>query len=224
MKTRQVLAVVEGPSERNFVRGCFAPYLLERGIAIAARIVGKPGHKGGVRSFQAVCNEIVELLKESRDRDCTTMFDYFRLGEDWPGVTEAKNKSPLDAVLHIEASIAKRVVDAMGTKFNAARFIPYVQLHEFEALLFSDTEALAYALLDPALQPILDNIVRQCGGPEAINDGPETAPSKRIEKLQPAYVKTSDGPEAATLAGIEKIRQACPHFNAWVERLEERGQ
>jgi hypothetical protein len=215
-----VLALVEGPSERNFVRFCLGPYLGERKVDIVARVVGKPSRKGGVRPFQPVRDEILGLLRQHKQRTVTTMFDYFRLHKDWPGLSDAKKKSGPARVLHIEAKIGEQIVKGMGKSFDPGRFVPYIQLHEFEALVFSDTDVLSHILLNPSLKTVLDKIVEDCGGPEDIDDGPATAPSKRIEELRPAYNKPSDGPDAAILIGVEKIRQSCPHFDAWLGSLE----
>lgn len=56
--------------------------------------------------------------------------------------------------------------------------------------------------------------------PEDIDDGPDTAPSKRIGGVYPAYRKVIDGELAARKIGIDKMRIECPHFNAWLKRLE----
>lgn len=72
----------------------------------------------------------------------------------------------------------------------------------------------------PDLEPQFKSIVSTCGGPEDINEGPQTAPSKRILRLCPQYNKPNDGVMIAIEIGLEKMRAACPHFDAWVGRLE----
>ena len=34
-------------------------------------------------------------------------------------------------------------------------------------------------------------------------------------------LKATVGPQMAGLIGLQKIRAACPHFDAWVRRLEQ---
>jgi uncharacterized protein DUF4276 len=61
--------------------------------------------------------------------------------------------------------------------------------------------------------------VKAAGGPELVNDGPETAPSKRLLRYWPTYVKTMDGPLAIAELGVAKLRAQCPHLDAWLTDL-----
>lgn len=58
--------------------------------------------------------------------------------------------------------------------------------------------------------------------PEAIDDSPDNAPSKRIEALirRPCYQKRLMGPPAAQRIGLAAIRKECLHFGDWLGRLE----
>lgn len=60
------------------------------------------------------------------------------------------------------------------------------------------------------------------GTPEDINDSPETAPSKRIQRLVPHYEKPLHGILAFLDIGLQKVRDECPHFAQWIRRLEDR--
>ena len=108
----------------------------------------------------------------------------------------------------------------MGRNFNPDRFIPYVMMHEFEAMLFSDCQHSHTAIGRMDLTPNLQSIRDDFNTPEEIDDSPDTAPSKRIEALLPAYQKTTMGLQAAQSIGLESIRNQCPHFDAWLHRLE----
>ncbi|MGH9318961.1 MAG: DUF4276 family protein [Vicinamibacteria bacterium] len=55
--------------------------------------------------------------------------------------------------------------------------------------------------------------------PEAIDDNPSTAPSKRIELLAPHFQKTLHGAIAAQRIGVDRMRAACPHFARWLAKL-----
>jgi hypothetical protein len=103
------------------------------------------------------------------------------------------------------------------------RFIPYVQIYEFEGLLFSDPVALAQGMFRDDLQPKLLAIRNDFATPEDINSGDQTAPSKRIRQLDQSYNKTISGVLAAERMGINVIRAQCPRFNAWFERLAALG-
>lgn len=72
----------------------------------------------------------------------------------------------------------------------------------------------------PDLAPSFQAIVDHCGTPEEIDDSPDSAPSKRIEEILPAYQKPLHGNLAALEIGLCAMRSACPGFRRWLERLE----
>ena len=220
----RVLMLVEGPTERAIVDHVFAPVLAIKGVYLYPRVVGKPGHKGG-NKFSTVRRELRALIHQEPVGTVTMLFDYYGLPEDWPGLTEARGKSPNAVPGIMEPAIAQAVVSDIGPAFNPENFIPYLQLHEIESLLFADPEKMAQIFDIPALAAEFGKIVRDCGGCENINDDPETAPSKRIEKLYPGYRKGSSvNAHAYRIAqhiGVEKIREQCPHFNEWFTKLEQ---
>ena len=72
-----------------------------------------------------------------------------------------------------------------------------------------------------AMQNDIDRRRKQESG--NIDDGQHTAPSKRIIAEFPEYSKTTVGSQMAERIGLENIRSKCPHFKAWVERLEKLG-
>ena len=111
----------------------------------------------------------------------------------------------------------------MGPRFDRRRFVPYVAMHEFEALLFSDCEGFARSVGRPSLAPSLQTIRDSCASPEDIDDSPHTAPSKRIQTIMPKYQKPHHGKLAAKEIGLPAMRAACPQFRRWLERLEEMG-
>ena len=93
-------------------------------------------------------------------------------------------------------------------------------MHEFEGLLFSDCDALSRGVGRPELQPQFESIRNQFTTPEDINDSPHTAPSKRMESIIPGYEKPLLGILAVLEIGLARIRAECPHFNAWLSKLE----
>ena len=220
----RVLMLVEGPTERAIVNRVFAPVLGVQGVYLFPRVVGKPGHKGG-NKFSIVRRELKALIHQEPASTVTMLFDYYGLPEDWPGLTEARGKSSNAVPGIIEPAIAQAVVSDIGPAFNPEKFIPYIQLHEIESLLFADPDEMAKAFKSPPLAAEFSKIVQDCGGCENINDNPETAPSKRIEKLYPGYRKGSSvNAHAYRIAqhiGVGKIRQQCPHFNEWFTKLEQ---
>ena len=114
-------------------------------------------------------------------------------------------------------------IDDLGADFDQKRFVPYVVMHEFEGLLFSDAKGFARAILRPKLSSKFQAIRDEFATPEEINDSPETAPSNRVEDLIPGYQKPLMGVLAAQEIGIDTIRRECPLFSGWLEELEQRA-
>lgn len=223
----EVVAIVEGETEQTFVRDQLAPHLMLMGTNIWAVLPGRNRKKGGVKKWQAAKDDILRTLKEGRY--CTTMFDFFGMPNDWPG-RSAAGRLPWDQrASHVEKCISDDIVAASG--INPEQLISYVQLHEFEALAFADVQALAAVTAplsrfvdESQLSARYQEILASCGQPEAINDGDETFPSRRIMKLVPAYQKRSTGPIITQRVGISVLRERCKHFGDWLGRLEQLAQ
>lgn len=218
---------VEGETEEAFVNEVLSRHLYEIGYhEVWPRIVGNARiRSGGIKSWVSVKADIVRHLKEDQARLATTLVDFYGLPQDgtraWPGRAEC-NTLPFDQKApHVEAALAADVAEEMGWEDNhESRFIPFVVMHEFEGLLFSDCDRFARAIGKPALARPFQDIRDQFGCPEEINDSPQTAPSKRIKGLLPKYQKPLFGNVAALEIGLDSMRQECPHFNQWLEVLE----
>ena len=216
----RVNLVVEGDTEEAFVKQVLAPYLSTKQIFLVARKVitsWRRRVRGGMTSYGRARNDIERWLKQDTLAYCTTMFDLYGLPTDFPGFEEGQRRqNPYARVAHLEA--------AFGEDINHRRFIPFFLLHDFEALLLSDPEKLdkALSLLQGSSRlSDLERILVKCGGPEDVDDDPETAPSKRLRKLYPGYDKVVFGVLVAEEIGIEGIREKCPHFDEWVSKLEQ---
>lgn len=216
----RVLVLVEGQTEQIFIREVVAPELGLNGVYLSARLIGKPGHKGGVGPYQRARSELLALLKQSQDVYCTTMFDYYGMPDDWPGRKEARTLIFAQKPACIEQALHADIVNTLDASFNPARFMPYVQMHEFEALLFSDCALLAVGLQLPTKFAEFMAIVNECDSPEAINDHPLSAPSKRILKITPAFQKVLHGSVISKRIGLTQMRDHCPHFAEWLNKLE----
>lgn len=223
--TVRVLAFVEGQTEEKFVSELVGPRLASRGVFIRATTPGRRRAHGGVRHWGRIRRELLRYLKEDTGRCVTTMFDYYGLPSDWPGRDEARREKRVSTKAEsIEHAICADVGGVLGKSFDGARFVPYIQMHEFEALLFSDTSVLGEAVPGPDLKCRLDAIVAKCGEPECIDDDPESAPSKRICALAPRYQKVLHGIIAAKRIGLSTMQKRCPHFAQWLENLEQLGK
>jgi hypothetical protein len=215
-----VIAIVEGKTEQVFIELILAPYLAIKKIYIRATQVSKPGQKGGDVRFVRAKRDIGLHLKQRTDTYVTTFIDYYGTKE-WPGLdTVQANTTPEQISQHINTK-TKNAVNALFEEYQSERrFIPYIAMHEFEALLFSDSEILAKDLVCD--EATIKEVIKLCGEPESINNNPSTAPSKRLDgwSLSGKFPKTTQGIAIAREIGIEKMRQQCPQFNHWIASFE----
>lgn len=212
----------EGRTEQLFVKEVLGPHLAALGVFADARCVltskdrrAAKEYRGGLLSYKKAKADIRAWLKEDKNAECrfTTMFDLYALPADFPGYMESQKKAdPYERVRCLET--------AMGRDINDTRFIPYIQLHEFEALILADPKALDWEYMEHE-KPIR-NLISMVGSknPELIDDGSETAPSKRILKVIPEYDKVSAGVAVAGKIGLEKLKARCRHFSDWLACLE----
>ncbi len=216
----RVKVVAEGPTEESFIYDVLAPVLWPRQIFLYPIVVGSPGHKGGNTNYVRVKKDIVVQLKQDPTAYCTMMLDFYGLGSGFPGTPLPPNLPNIEKVRRIEQAVAEDIAATIDAGLRPdIRFVPYLQIHEYEGLLFSDPVAFASGISRPGLAQQFESIRREFPTPEDINDDVNTAPSKRVLALHPSYKKPLDGTRAAKAVGIDTMRQECPHFRQWVERL-----
>jgi hypothetical protein len=215
--------IAEGQTEEEFVKSILTEHLGDFDIStdvhcITTKRTETQVYRGGAVSYEQIKKDIILWLKQDRNSDArfTTMLDLYALPNDFPQFDEARNKSdPYQKVEQLE--------NALSNDINDSRFIPYIQLHEFEALILSEPSKFAERFPDyeSGVEQLL-NICANLESPELINDGANTAPSKQIIKFIPVYKgsKPSAGPLIAKKIGLQRIRERCPHFNQWLTQLE----
>jgi hypothetical protein len=144
------------------------------------------------------------------------MVDYYGLpksGEKaWPGRAAAAKLAYTKRAAYVEDALLKDFIEHAGNTLDVRRFLPFVVMHEFEGLLFSDCAAFASAIGRPKIESDLQKIRDEFETPEHINDSPVTAPSKRVISLVPGYRKPLLGTLASLEIGLETIQAECPHF------------
>ena len=155
------------------------------------------------------------------------MVDYYALPASGPGAWPGRSSASQHATSSqraeaVEAALLEDIARKMGPGFDPQRFEPFVAMHEYEGLLFSDCHALATSLGHDELTLELEVMRSAFDTPEDINDSSETAPSKRIQRLARRYEKPLHGILAFLDIGLTKVRAECPHFNRWIQRLESR--
>ncbi len=212
--------IVEGPTEEAFVSGPLAEVLWTHQVYVTPIILGVPGHKGGRTNYARVEKDIRMLLKQDRGVYCSTMIDYYALGIGFPETPAPTHLNNIEKVEHIERAMKDDICRKIPEFRPDIRLIPYLSLHEYEGLLFSDPDALARALGQEQLANRFHRVRGEFQTPEDINDDPHNAPSKRVLKIYPAYKKVIEGTLAARAVGIQGMRKECAHFNAWLAKLE----
>lgn len=118
------------------------------------------------------------------------------------------------------AAKVEHVERAMKAEIGDERFLPNLVVHETEAWVLAACEQLGSLYGDPALARKLRLEIDKAGGPELVNNGPSTAPSKRLMRHRPDYVKTLHGPLAIDDLGLSALRAQCPHLDQWLAQLE----
>ena len=215
--------IVEGQTEETFVNVILRPHLAQTNIWADARCVltsrrGGVEYRGGFRAYAQPRQDIISWLREDQSDDArfTTAFDLYGLPSDFPGYGDARRTSdPYAKVRVLETALRDDIEDW--------RFIPYLQLHEYEALLFSEPDQLVAQFANRQSEiSNLRAVADAAGNPELINEGPDTAPSKRIIAEVPEYKgrKASAGPIVAGQIGLGNLRARCRHFSEWIDQLE----
>jgi hypothetical protein len=215
--------MVEGQTEESFVRNVLAEVLWASNVHPTPILLGTSGHKGGRTSYARVKRDVVVLLKQDRAAYCSTMIDLYGLGPGFPGHPPPDHLSNIEKVRHVERAVKEDICEELTDLRPELRFIPYLQLHEYEAILFSDPAAFAAGISHPNLQRQFQRIRDEFDSPEDINNDPETAPSKRVIAACPSYRKVIEGTQAAAAVGIATMREQCQHFREWIELLEALG-
>jgi hypothetical protein len=218
----------EGQTEQTFADTVLKPHFANLGLYLQPPVLiahaRKKGrvHRGGGRKYMPMKNDIQERLAQEKGGDVffTTMIDLYAISAEFPGLLAAEK------LRHIPYKRVEALEQAFAEDIGDDRFIPYIQLHEYEAYLFSDVSWFKY-FYDHHQRQIADlkAIADGYASPELIDDGQHSAPSKRIVAKLPDYddAKPIVGPQVAELIGLDVIRDRCPHFAAWLSRLENLG-
>jgi len=219
---KRINIIVEGKTERKFVEKVLNPYfhfIDNRFSLFAISVETSIGHKGGDIRFSRYKKRVVELLKEKDNPIVTSLIDFYRLSKDFPQYDNSqKITDKYEKVKFLENAIKEDIEKEVDTY----RFLAYIQLHEFEGLLFSDIKGFNVIDIEKKELVEIEKIIEEYKDkPELINDKTETAPSKRLVKIIKEYDKILDGIEIAKEIGIETIMSKCPHFKEWIEKLLE---
>jgi hypothetical protein len=222
---KQLNIFCEGVTEQAFCRRVLQAALFPEGSGIIHTLaVGVVNHHhvkglGRGNRYPKVKEFIQQTIKAREGKSVwfSTIFDLYALPNDFPGCDQS-SLNPSDPTPHVIA-----IEEALKANIGHHRFIPHIQLYEFETILFADPKAFELIPgIDSKHIELLEKIAASEPSIELIDDGPESAPSKRIIEVFPAYrgLKASSGPDLAEYIGLAKIREKCPHFDSWLKRLE----
>jgi hypothetical protein len=215
---KRIIIVNEGQTEQEFCKDLLVPHFLNKNTIIYHPTIKKTG--GGIVAWETLKQQIETHLKQDQTAFVTTLIDYYGINGKlkFPKWEEAKTIVDKNERMIFLEDAMKSLIDSKLSH----RFIPYIQLHEFEGLLFNNIDVFASQIAlnefrdyNELAQTIIDN-----PNPELINDGRTTAPSKRLERLIIGYNKPVYGSILAEAIGLSRIRGKCPRFNSWITSLE----
>ena len=210
----RLCVVCEGATEAEFVKTSIEPHLRRFDIhTYPSLLKTKPGRTGG--GNVSVGRLVKHFRNEYLNTDVvTSLVDYY-------GFKDKGNQDPSQLEKTIQTEVETNL-----RHYDRRRILPYVQVHEFEGLLFSDVTGFEWVIDGWSQQAFtqLDRIAKGFRTPEDINDSPITAPSKRLAGVfGRTYNKVEHGPIVAEAIGLDSIRSKCPRFNRWISRLEQVG-
>lgn len=217
---KRLVIIVEGETEEGFVHQVLVPYLNSIGMYNFVQCFKLKHSHGGIAKYSHLKQDILNVIYE-KDAEVSTMIDYYRLPSDFPCFTQSQlipNKKERVALL--ERGIREDIEASQGRRFENLH--PYIQLHEFESLVFSSMKGV-----DDLFEPNEYNrkrfeaVINKFPNPEDINNSPHTAPSMRLKHMIPGYDKALFGVELTKSIGMKTLLAKCPHFSEWVEELSQ---
>ena len=219
---KALIILVEGETEQEFVNRILIPYLVSRGLNTEIRpiMIEKSGGGHGYSNIQHLNNTIRPILNRADEPIVTTLIDHYGINSErkLPGYTAITTSDTEERIHQMEDILQAEIQKIKSYRF----FIPYIQRHEFETLLFSNPE-VGFELEHDRIK---EDVVNLCSGFDSIEDincTPNGAPSKRIGRIYEShkrkYSKVSDAVDIIELTGIESVLEKCPRFKNWVESL-----
>ncbi len=212
---KRVIIICEGPTEQEFCLEVLGVEMAKHDVYVEVPLI-KHSH-GGIVAWDVIKRQILKHLQEGSVY-VSMLVDYYGIKDQFafPGWEESKSIADKTERIHF---LAGKMAEDIPEQYRY-RFIPYIQLHEFEGLLFSDVSAFLNSFDSSEINyEALVEAAEAFENPEQINNSPKTAPSKRLIDAIPDYNKVIFGNCVAMDIGLDKIREKCPLFNEWVERL-----
>lgn len=214
---RRVIVICEGPTEQQFCNTVLKPWFLQKNIEIQPPLIKKSS--GGIVHWAALKKEIESHLKQDTSALVTMLVDYYGIpaGYNFPEWSRAHEEADKTRRMRI---LERGMLEAIPDRLRR-RFIPYLQLHEFEGILFSDKDVFlrTFGREEFTDLPGFLHIFDEFPNPENINDRPESCPSRRLSQHIQGYNKVLYGAILAEEIGIETIISKCPRFALWINSI-----
>ena len=218
----RIIIICEGQTEQEFCKTLLQRYFSNQNITLQVPLIKKT--MGGIANWNVLKREIETYLRREKDVLVTTLIDYYGIKDSHGFPLWAEKQAIADKSQRLDELEAAMLADVDANL--RPRFVPYMQLHEFEGLLFSDKQAFyttfykSNELVDKAY---LEQTFADFDNPEMINDGVETSPSHRLERIISGYEKVVYGCCLAEAIGLDKMRQKSSRFDNWLKRLATRA-
>ncbi|MGL4422111.1 MAG: DUF4276 family protein, partial [Gemmataceae bacterium] len=225
LRMKRLYLTVEGQTEQAFAKEVLTPHLASFQVFLeGSRLTGTHQRRGGripkgglTGTFGHALNDIKRWLKEDQSPDVrfSMMVDLYGLPTDFPGYATA-------IILPTGQQQAIALQQALAEEIGDPRFIPYVQVHEFEALVLVEPRRIAS--LYENREAAIDSLCLVCDDfktPEDINHGRQSHPKYRIQQAVPDYHENAAGPLIVEQIGLAALRKQCPHFGQWLTTLEQ---
>ena len=217
---KRLVIIAEGETEESFVNNILCPYFCSKGLYNTIQCFKTKHSHGGISKYSYIKKDILNTIYE-KDVVVSMMIDFYRLPSDFPGFNDLKaTQTHQEQANLLETRIKKDLEDSQNQLFH--NFIPYIQLHEFEALVFASISGID-SLFERSEMDYngLMNVIQQYPNPEDINNHPDTAPSVRLKKLISGYNKVLHGIDIINTVGMAELVVKCPRFKTWIESMVE---
>ena len=217
---KRLVIIVEGETEESFVNNILCPYFCSKGLYNTIQCFKTKHSHGGMSKYSYIKKDILNTIYE-KDVVVSMMIDFYRLPSDFPGFNDLKaTQTHQEQANLLETRIKKDLEDSQKQLFE--NFIPYIQLHEFEALVFASISGID-SLFERTEMDYngLMNVIQQYPNPEDINNHPDTAPSVRLKKLNSGYNQVLHGIDLIYTVGMNELLEKCPRFKTWIESMAE---
>lgn len=215
---KRIIIICEGQTEQVFCDRTLGPYFIAKEYHIQAPTIKHT--RGGIVKWQILKKQIETHLETDRSAFVTTLIDYYGLYQkhDFPNWEIAERIEEKNQRMNVlEIAMKNDIIDSFRN-----RFVPYLQLHEFEGLLFNEVDIFHQQIPKTDLigVPELLQIFQEYNNPEMINNNKHTSPSHRLQRIIAGYNKVVYADILAEAIGLHRIKQKCPRFSNWIGVLE----